>query len=364
VTAGDFVGQGYDQFVVAFQDRSTGNPLSLARLDYRSGLGDCNSSRISPFLEVASLSTSRDFDVAGGDFNGDGLAEGVVVWTDGSSAHLQVFRGGVGMDRPSLSSDLYLEKDAGPYYSVTTGDVNGDSIDEIILAWGGSDKDHPVHVGVFQVKPVSPEHYWYTIARIDAWQTPDWCWQPSVEVGDFNLDGIDEIVVSAKGWKDEQVHLYILALSKDEAKNQWQLTQKATQTGGSPSNYPRLAVGDVNRDVKAEIVSTYTTGGEYTVNVQVFDVNAPSSGAWSIASKGKVSDERSTSDGYASVFVALGNLDAKQLRVGPPSHTLASNVLSTLAVIHMPPKHKDTVGGQTYDINPDKCASPPCHGFG
>jgi hypothetical protein len=344
---------GYDGIFLTFQ--GSDGALVLQKYDTfgesLTPVGNGNWWVVPPTNWVMNAGT---LDIASGDFKGDGFPDIAVAWADpqGGTIHLRALSSVV-PDRISASYTI-TESMIAPYVSITTGDVNGDARDEIIVVWGGTRENHTVKIGIFQVAQDLS-----AIKPIVITQLPDAFWLPTVAVGDFNLDGVDEIVVSGKAWSNAEVYLYILALSYDENSKQWQLTQKANlPTGSTVSNYPRLAVGDVNRDIKAEIVTTFTSG--QTNNVQVFEVNAPSSGAWSITSKGKVSDERSTSDGYASVFVALGNLDAKQLRVGPPSHTLASNVLSTLAIIHMPPKHKDIVGGKTYNINPDNCALPSC----
>jgi len=335
---------GYDAIFLAFQ--GTDGALVLQKYDTfgasltPTGNGNWN------FASVGNYALNLgEIDIATGDFQGNGYPDVAVAWRDPSKGTVDIRAfSSVVPDRIYASYSI-TESMTAPYISITTGDVTGDARDEIIVVWGGTQTNHTVKIGIFQV---APDLSAITPLRID--QLPDAIWQPTVAVGDFSLDGVDEIVVSAKAWHNAEIYLYVYDLTYDDQSKQWQLTQKANlHTGSAASNYPRLAAGDVNRNVQAEIVTTFTTG--QMNNVQVFEVNAPSGGAWSITSKGKVSDERSTSDGYTSVFVTLGNLDAKHLRVGPPSHTLASNVLSTLAVIGMPPKHKDTLGGMTYVID-------------
>ena len=294
------------------------------------------------------------FDLATGDFDGDGYAEAVVAWADNGYTNLQVATMG---NAPGVNPALTSAKanifrgSLLPSISLSAGDVDGDAKDEIILVEEFGPTNAPAFtVSVYKVKP-----NFDGIESFGWYLSNDHVWQISSAVGDFSLDGVDEIVISAKAYSNAQVYLYVFSMDLNQSNNTWALTQKANlHTGSYVSNFPRLAVGDVNRDVKAEIISTFTTGNEHTNNVQVFEVNAPSDSDWSITSKGLYKDnsEQMMNDGYASIFVALGNLDQKQIRVGAPTHTLASSILSTLAFIGMPPKHKDTVGGKTYEIDP------------
>jgi hypothetical protein len=346
VAGGDFDGNGTERLALGFQ---FANQIWLSNYDVQGN----NSNGMTPVGQTGQNLDNDQLVIATGDFNHDGKAEAAVAWDDGEHINIKIVI--MGSAAPSLTSANKVQDGGMRTLSLSAGDVDGDANDEIIFVYGVDDARCVVFVYKVQ----------QNFAGLDVvdWSYDTTGWQPTGAVGDFDLDGVDEIVVSAQTTHSNQIYLYVLALEYDPTNKKWHLTQKANLfTGSYVSNHPRLAVGDVNRDVKAEIVSTFTTGSEHTNNIQVFAVNVLSSGAWSITSKGlyKDNNEHMTNDGNASVFVALGNLDQKQLRVGAPTYTLASNFLSTLAVIGMPPKHKDTVGGKTYNINPDTCPIPPC----
>jgi FG-GAP-like repeat len=179
--------------------------------------------------------------VAVGDFNGDGIQD--VAVPDYDSGTLMVLLGtGAGAFKAAPGSPITVG--AGPQ-SVVVGDFNGDGIQDVAIANSG---DGTITVllgtgtGGFSAAPGSP---------FPAGKTPI-----SLATGDFNGDGIQDIVIADLG--DSTVTVL------------WgNGSGRFTPAAGSPftvgASPESVAVGDFNGDGVQDIVTANQVGGNATV---------------------------------------------------------------------------------------------------
>ena len=135
---------------------------------------------------------------------------------------------------------------------MATGDFDGDGTAEVVLAW--TDVGNWLGVKVYDVDAAG------NLSPKAKWRGASDCCSMAVTTGDFNGDGKDEIAVT--GGND----LSILQVAQDLSS----LTLKSQQGSGcyrSSSGSPYVAAGDFNTDGIDEIVYTCHSGDAILVSV-------------------------------------------------------------------------------------------------
>jgi hypothetical protein len=358
VATGDFDGDGYDEFVVAWE--GAGASLNLR-------VWDVNSTTFVPTakgtLAGETLGGYKFLSVATGDFNADGRDEIAVAWRDSDNKLaikvLSVDSAGI------LTAKVKLVEPVTPgQLAIVTGDFNGDTIDEIAVAFNTQTN---ATLNLYQVTnnlqsltrkgtdaPQSgvPGN---TIVQEMAGR------QLGLQAGDFSADGIDELalVYNAPGTWRCNVSVY----SADAALT---LTSRTTQYVNDLGCYGDLqvAAGDMNRDVIDEIVIASRYGTELSSNdidLFMFQVAPDLS---SIIPKGFINDADNVQvpgSRYGHLALAVGAFDGKSVRVGQPTYSHMDETLQLVAVINAPPKHIDVLNGEVVDVNfTDRCLLVPC----
>jgi hypothetical protein len=200
---GNFTGDALDDFVVAWTNNN----------EVEMDVG---------YLEEGLHNTHYAFDtgeqayvyapqVATGDFDGDSQDEIVMAWLGGGGwVNLKVYdpQGGI---HPVAEGKLYDEKLANGNLDVATGDFDGDGNYEVVLAW--EDLGNWLGVKVYDVDSkgnLSPK------TKLDLAD----CCSVAVTAGDFNGDGKDEIAAVGGNY------LWILQVAQDLST----LTSKSHQS--------------------------------------------------------------------------------------------------------------------------------------
>jgi Domain of unknown function (DUF4394)/FG-GAP-like repeat/FG-GAP repeat len=196
--------------------------------------------------------------VAAGDVNGDGVPD-LIAGMGRAGSEIRGFDGRSGLPLPApLGQFLAFDASFKKGVSVAVGDVDGDSFDDVIA---GAGPGAPPEVAVFLGANGSE------LVRFPAFDDPKAKGGVSVAAGDFDLNGLAEIVVGAGRGAEPAVRLF--------------------GSGGAPISLPGLplpseilaydasfrggvfvAAGDVNGDGRPDIV---TGPGKGAPEVRVFD---------------------------------------------------------------------------------------------
>ena len=346
VATGDFDGDGLDEIAIAWYDSH--NRANLKVYDVQRGYLPVAKDTI----RAAQVAAGGNLDIGTGDFDGDGDDEIVLAWTDGDQhARPSVKIYDVSHDGNLAAKDSWHSTSS--YVSlvaVTTGDLNGDGRDEIALA-GSHLRILQVSADMGTIHQTSRESWCPTAtdALVNNWDiTP-----VDVATGDFNADGKDEIVATCHEVGDWKVAVWAADSSLGlHNKANW----RRDMTDGWFTYSGSLAVGDVNHDLRSEIVvgrvgwnglidhlPLPSAQHNYIYVLQVSDDVA------SIQYKSKL--EFRDVPPKSQFSVALGDLDDNSIRVGPPTYSQVADAKELLAVINEPPKHFDVLGGTTYNVN-------------
>ena len=344
VATGDFDGDGLDEIVIAWYDSR--NRANLKVYDVQHGYLPVAKDSI----RAAQVAFGGNLDIATGDFDGDGDDEIALAWTDEDDRpSVKIYD--VTQDGSLSARDKWHSTyNATSLVAVSTGDLNGDGRDEIVLSGN--------HLRVFQVSAdmtsiTQTDRENGCLFASDAEQN-NWDVVPmDVATGDFNLDGQDEIVTTCHALSDWRVAVWA-------ADSDLKLHSKATWHRGMTDGWftytGSLAVGDVNHDLRSEIIV-----GRVAWNGMV-DQLPPPSAQHNYIYVLQVSDDLKSIQ-YKSKLefrdippmshfsVALGDLNDNSIRVGPPTYSLVSDDKEILAVINEPPKHVDVLDGETYNVN-------------
>ena len=337
VATGDLDGDAQDEIVIAF--RSVADAVHMQVCDTHGGLyPDWKGS-----YSGDALATGSALDVATGDFNGDGVDEIALIWLDNDTHKwsLQVFSvDQAGTPHPKARYDAQVSKECPsgwtcpPYVSVAVGDFDGDGVDDITTT-AGFVFCTGVH-GIFKVADA--------LGTLQAkWSQNTQCAEAQGAAGDLDGNGVDEAVLivswPAGGEDSTEISVYV-------ADSQMNVQAKGTLGDSAMVWADDAAVGDLNQDLRAEIVlvgpATATSPADTVA--KVYQV---STDLLTITPKGSIQDEQTN---YPPK-VALGGFDGKSLRVGPPTYTRVTQAKKIIAAINEPPKHYDVIGGTTYDVN-------------
>ena len=358
LATGDFDADGYDEFVLAWEGPN--KSLNLRVYDTNGGLSPTAEGKISD----ETLAGRKFLDVATGDFDGDGDAEIAVAW-QGQGLSVKVYD----VDRDgNLTAEAKLVNEATPgQLALATGDFNGDRVDEIAV---GYNTQTQANLYLYQVSDNL-----HTLTRKGTASQPsgmaisgdELSRALGVGAGDFNADGVDEVAfVYGKPIQPDsgQGYCYVQVYAADASL---ELTAKGRVLSDWLAAYGNLslAVGDMNQDVVSEIVVATNDAidilGDNEVSLGIFQVD-PDLNA--VRQKGYLEqDEQVSMRGgpFRRLALAVGGFDGKNVRVGPPTYSRLVDTKQLIAVINAPPKHRDEVGGITYDVNvADECPIPPC----
>lgn len=375
IATGDVFGVGYDQVVLAWEGAGGVLWIKVYKLfmDLQGAWSYIGWSEISD----EHLGGNRQFDLATGDFNGDGKDEIALAWqaTDGY-LYVKTYSVDSITGKPIAQARVKTDKISIGAISVAAGDLDGKinstasgprRVDDLVVGFLAG------HYSWVQVFQVADDLQTLTAKGAVSYDIGNACvplaLPLSVATGDMTQDGIDDIAFAYAGdiWSAGDCHTlpyyvptnYLRILQADGALGLHNVATRHAQD--LPCTDPYLtdcaltvAVGDVNRDLIEEVVIGYSGANP---GIRLFqatlDANLNITG---IVLKGEKSDE---TGGHAAV--ALGSFDGQNLRVGTPSKQVAPAFRQAVAVIHAPPKHQDAWHTPAIDINvTDKCVAPPC----
>jgi hypothetical protein len=193
-----------------------------------------------------------------GDFNGDGKTDVAQVFRGWSSIPV-CLSNGTGWDCSNYSATIY---NSGSWeQKFITGDFDGDGKTDIAQTWRG----------------------WSSIP-VCSWNGGGWncsnnpatiydsgSWEQQFLAGDFNHDGVDDVVQTYRGWQSIP-----LCLSSGW---DWECSNLSADIYDSGSWEQKFLVGDINRDGRADVLQAYRGWSSYPACMNYgsnwFCANAP-----------------------------------------------------------------------------------------
>lgn len=375
VATGDMLGTGHDQVVLAWE--GVGGTLRMKLYDLFVNSQGAWSYNAKIEFSDETLGGNRQFDLATGDFNGDGKDEIALAWqaTDGF-LYVKTYSVDSMTGKPIPQARVKTDKTSIGAISVATGDLDGKvnttahgprRVDDLIVGFLAG------HYSWVQVFQVTDDLHVLTAKGSASYDIGNACvplaLPLSVATGDMTQDGIDDIAFAYAGdiWSAGDCNTlpyyvpttYLRIIQADSTLGLHNVATRHAQDLPCTDPYSSdcnltVAVGDVNRDLIDEVVVGYNgTSPGIRLFQATMNANLNITG---IVLKGEKSDEA----GWHAA-IALGSFDGQNLRVGTPSKQVVPAFRQAVAVIHAPPKHQDAWHTPAIDINVmDKCAAPPC----
>ncbi|MFX1411599.1 MAG: LamG-like jellyroll fold domain-containing protein, partial [Promethearchaeota archaeon] len=366
--------EGDDEVVIAFAD--DGHDIQLLALQGNpyGGLGNSPNHCYGQWWYAGSGYGRGDVShvaVATGDLNGDGYDDEIVTAFKDGNKDLQV----IVFKRPPGDSHLQVlyEKTWSTEYrghiakhgerglDVTTGDLDQDLQDEIVIAF--SDSGNQVQVLVLDYTGKSRGQYNFddgTFTRFNAAvhtlyndcpyfcaSYEGWPYYLSAATGDIDRDGKDEIVVGYTSYHGvDQVSAWEGALvdarypvvrtleyaaafpSSLTVKNSWYSRSSSADTYYSV-RYMSVGAGDMNGDGKAEIVAAFRDKGK-DLQVWAFNGNLTKRSSWE--------DRGELRETVEDIWVTVGDLDNDSLYGVYTGQCTSVTQAQVMAVAHTPPR--------------------------
>ncbi|MFT5789300.1 MAG: hypothetical protein ACI8SJ_001416 [Shewanella sp.] len=250
--------------------------------------------------------------------------------------------------------------------SLTHGDLNGNSVDEIIFAWNRVQDDAVTG----EIKAVTPVVSTYELSAnlMDFSQLAEveiaqkWAYSYiSITVGDFNLDLIDEIVIATAGALiSEQAKFFIDIYSYDATttrllsrakydSDDFVSPQRSNWPAGSFWSLLDIEVADLNGDQRQEIVASWRPSGQtcstcvslavFPVALDITKIDEPVVRTNKQQILGYIAGPNKWIGGHLDI--ALGDFSGNGVWVGEPKKTHHEKTSQILALINEPPKHQD-----------------------
>ncbi len=267
VTAGDFNGDGKDDIALLYDNKN-----GKARIHVLLSNGDGFNSRSSWFVQSvegmynANRTTGR---VTSGDFNGDGLDDVSAMYDNGDGKmriHMFISTGN------SFNWEYWYEDMAGGNFyanGVTgryeAGDFNGDGKDDIAAMYGYADGRTRVHVWLSNGTSLNQRTAWFIQ------DTPYYYNTERVKnrfvTGDFNDDGKDDICTLYE-YSSGTMMLHVF-VSQGNTFSWWQNWYHSSATGSFYTNaVTGFNSGDYNGDGKMDIMLRYSYQAGYSKLLQ------------------------------------------------------------------------------------------------
>ncbi len=329
------------------------------------------------------LSESNLFDIAVGDFDGDGVDEVAVAdvepgATNGSSFGWKLMAHIVRKDKNTGRWVSYIDSskplDSVPYnsndilvrLSLTSGDYNGDGRADLAYAW----EKHPINdqscsIGLQPLQVTLPSGSSGDIAIPGVYLDPtlitsnsSWGYTVEVSSGDYNKDGIDELLFNAKG----QTRVYEFKNHTISSNNLHQIASTYLGNTDQENNRRSSLLTDTDLpysdSLKSDIVTfSYESGSN---KYQLHDYQAQPGQSYTSYSNPTASINGPLNFAYYHWVMVAGDLNADAVHLGTPKRTTVHNIVQPLVILNAPPIHYDVFNGTPYDVNGCFTNGAPC----
>jgi hypothetical protein len=248
-----------------------------------------------------------------------------------------------------LSSSTFVWSLDTLHFHLAAGDIDGDDpYDELAVTAGGFNWDMHEAFRLIYDKELGDDHTWAAYHNV----LNSWFPRPPADVviADVYPGNGKEEIVFASGWAPGSVlYLDVWGWTADGQPE----PIKQYQVGNAGTKYLALGAGDLNTDLTKDIGLLHCTAS--TCELQTFAYIA---GNWQANTTGVIPW---AGDSFARL--ATGNFTGEGLRVGRPNHWVQNKMTTPIAIINMPPKHRDLFKtGEGYisiEIRTQECTDQP-----
>jgi len=369
---GFFDGDPEPEFALAFWNKDGNIEIRVFDVDPNT-LMPLEKASIADVFNDPALNNPGIYDIAAGDFDGDGRDEIVLVnyterddndWNISTKIYDYVENNGSFTLVPKASKDdFYTSNDFFDSYHhindllVATGDFKDNTLDEFVVDFVLYRNDSETY------NKMLPAYVTMNLDTIksdlnnlkDIFQTlGNSTIAINLATGDINNDGKDEIVINGDG----RLRIYDIDTT---------LSIQGYTSGDYGSNdriRPNLMLADLDASTtdslwNPEIISASTlyyqpdNGPSYTTfEITVFEpVVDPSGDIISLNKRASmVIDSVGGSRGFYWALTA-GDFDGGGIRLGTPSYYSATDIVQPLVILNAPPTHFDVFNDTTFDVN-------------
>ncbi len=240
-------------------------------------------------------------------------------------------------------------------FNIDSGDLDGNGDAEIVISWDmigtcGS-MVYQTNYSVLDVSGGVIE-----LKKTERWNKTGlanaYCCSVDIEltVGDVDGNGIDEVIRTfITGWNGgnrwPEAWRNLEVIDSRDLQNPVRITDIGFDGWSSQTWRDELAVGDLDRDLKDEIVffESDSDNDSDADNLWFYELSNGALQALTVP-------PFEYAYGYYP-FIASGDFTAESLHIGPPDYRRQYSVGGVTAIINAPPKHIDVLDGVTYDIN-------------
>ena len=369
---GFFDGDPEPEFALAYWNKDGNIEIRVYDVDPNT-LMPVEKASIADVYNDPSLNNSGIYDIAAGDFDGDGRDEIVLVnytersdhdWNMSAKIYDYVENNGSFTLVPKAEKDDYFTNNDffDPYHHINdllvgAGDFKNNTLDQFVVDFvlyrSGSEtynKMLPAYVttnlDTIKVDKNNLKDIFQTLGT----QTL----AINLVTGDINNDGKDEIVINGDG----RLRIYDIDTT---------LAIQGYTSGDYGSNdimRPNLVLADLDASTadsiwNPEIISGSTlyhqpdNGPSYTTfTITVFEPNVDASGNIIALNKRATMTVDST-EGSRSFYWALtaGDFDGGGIRLGTPKYYSVTDIVQPLVILNAPPTHFDVFNDSTFDVN-------------
>lgn len=371
VRTGDFLGNGLDQFVLAYQGADSTIHLEVYDVDdslHIHLISSIHDEKLFP-LPI----TFARFSVTTGDLNGDGKDEIILDAVEQNyngqgnwAIYAKVYEVNGSSILPEAKRFIFREPKTyqiqAPEFGITAGQFKMGSADQLALvsaANQSSGNNAYLFIHMLQASQ-DLKTLIYDSLRVDSTEigTSGSLTDFSITSGDLNDAGRDELVFDL----DDEIYVY----STDDSLNLTFKDYLPGISGGAEDDqlsYDFIAVGDLDESGSGEVVvekDIYGNGQTQYLQINAYGLSQDLTTDSVVA---EVSTDTSVDNGTGSYYhsaLALGTFNGNNFRIGKPMYS-QKTILQPIVILNAPPVHYDIFNDTTYDI--DNCFNGMTNNF-
>jgi len=338
VRTGDFLGNGHDQFVLAFHGADSTIHVQVYGVDDSLRIHLIASINDEKLLPLPLLYAR--FSITTGDLNGDGkdeiIMDGIEQNYNGQgnwAIYSKIYELKNSAIIPEARSIVFKEPQSytiqPPEFGCTAGKFTKDSLDQVALVCAANQSNgNNAYVFIYMLQ-ASPDlsNLTYDPSKVDSNKigTSGSLTDFSITSGDLNNEGKDELIYDL----DDFIYVY----STDDSLNLTYRLSLSGISGGTEDDqlsYDFISTGILNQNENYDIIvakDIYGDGFNHWFQLAAYGVNQDLTSDSLIATISTDTTEDNGSSSYYHYAIAVGAFDGGNFKIGEPQHTVVSNIV-------------------------------------